>query len=167
MVLSLFTLFHVLVSLVGIGSGLIVTYGLLVSKRLDGWTKIYLTTTAATSLTGYLFPYHGFKRSYVVGLLSLIALGLAIAARYGFGLAGGWRRTYVVGAVTALYFNVFVLIVQLFEKAPVLKALAPTQTEPPFVMTQLCTLLLFVFVGVRAAMNFHTQDSRSLQSRLC
>jgi hypothetical protein len=159
MLLSLFTIFHVLVSVVGIGSGFIVAYGLLTSKDFEGWTKTYLVTTVATSATGFLFPYHGFKPSYVVGILSLIVLGLVIAARYRYGLEGGWRRTYVIGSVTALYFNVFVLVVQLFEKTPALKALAPTQTEPPFLVTQVCVLLVAVYVGVRATMNFHGRSA--------
>src|SRR5450631_3975041 len=137
MLLSAFTIFHVAITLVGIGSGLPVVYGLLTSKRFEGWTALFLTTTVATSVTGFLFPFHGFTPGIGVGILSLILLTFSILGLYRFGLAGGWRKTYAVTAVTALYLNVFVLIVQLFEKVPALKALAPTQSEPPFQVTQL------------------------------
>ena len=161
MILGAFTLFHVLLSLVGIGAGLVVFYGLLTSNRFDGWTKLFLNTTVATSVTGFLFPVHRFLPSHAVGILSLIALAIAILARYRFNLAGGWRRTYVVTAIMALYFNVFVLIVQLFQKVPLLKSIAPTQSEPPFQMAQLATLLIFIFLGVRATMRFRSQPTRT------
>lgn len=155
MILSAFTFFHVLLSLVGIGSGFVVMYGLLTSKRLDGWTSLFLTTTVATSVTGYFFPVHKLLPSHIVGLVSLIVLALAIAARYRFRLEGGWRRTYAITAVIGLYLNVFVLVVQLFMKVSALKQLAPTQSEPPFQMAELGVLLVFALLGVRAAMKFH------------
>src|SRR5580704_7006849 len=110
MSLSTFTLLHVIISLAGIGSGFIVLYGLLNSKRLDGWTAIFLTTTVLTSVTGYFFPFEGFKPSYVVGGISLLVLAIAIYARYSRGMDGGWRRTYVITAMIALYLNCFVLV---------------------------------------------------------
>jgi hypothetical protein len=155
MILRAFTLFHVVLSLFGIGAGLVVAYGLLTSKRLDGWTKLFLVTTALTSITGFMFPVHKFLPSHGVGILSLIVLALAILARYRFDLTGGWGRTYVITAVIALYLNVFVLIVQLFMKVPALKAIAPTQSEPPFQFAQLGALLAFTLIGIRAAMKFH------------
>ena len=114
-------------------------------------------TTALTSITGFLFPVHKFLPSHGVGIVSLFVLLLAILARYRFDLAGGWRRTYVIAAVIALYLNVFVLIVQLFMKVPALKAIAPTQSEPPFQFAQLGALLVFALVGVRAVMKFHAE----------
>jgi hypothetical protein len=159
MILSAFTLFHVVLSLVGIGSGFVVVYGLLASKRLDGWTALFLITTVATSVTGFLFPVHQFLPSHGVGIISLIVLAIAILARYRFHLAGGWQRTYVITAVIGLYLNVFVLIVQLFLKVSALKALAPTQSEPPFQVTQLAALLLFALLAIRAAMKFHNEAS--------
>lgn len=156
MILAAFTIFHVVLGLIGIGAGFVVVYGLLVSKRFEGWTRVFLVTTVATSATGFLFPVHRFLPSHGVAILSLIVLGVAILARYRFGLAGGWRRTWVVTSVIALYFNCFVLIVQLFEKVPALKAIAPTQSEPPFQMVQLAALLIFAFLGTRAAMKFRT-----------
>jgi hypothetical protein len=160
MLLSAFTLFHVVLSLAGIGSGLVVVYGLLNSKRLDGWTALFLTTTAATSLTGFFFPVHQFLPSHGVGILSLGLLTLSIVGRYRFDLAGGWRRTYVITGVTALYLNVFVLIVQLFRRVPELKALAPTQSEPPFQVTQLFALVVFGTLAVLAALKFHAEPLR-------
>jgi hypothetical protein len=156
-ILSALTIFHVLISLVAIGAGLPIVYGLLASKRLEGWTSLFLTTTVATSVTGFFFPYHGFTPGHAVGILSLILLTFSILARYRFALAGGWRRTYAVTAVTALYLNVFVLIVQLFEKVPGLKALAPTQSEPPFQVTQLIVLVLFAALAILAAIKFHAE----------
>ena len=164
MILSAFTLFHVVLSLVGIASGLVVLYGLLESKRFNGWTAIFLTTTAATSATGFLFPFHGITPGIVVGILSLIVLAFAIVARYRYGLAGGWRATYVATSVTALYFNVFVLVAQSFEKVPALKALAPTQTEAPFAVTQLVVLAIFVTLAVRAVFKFHDAPIKAIHA---
>jgi hypothetical protein len=154
MILDAFTIFHVVLSLVGIGSGFVVVFGLIASKRFDGWTSLFLTTTVATSVTGFFFPFHGFSPAYAVGTVSLIVLAIAILARYRFRLAGGWRRTYAITAVIGLYLNFFVLIAQLFQKVPELKAMAPTQSEPLFQVTQLAALVLFVVLGIRAAMTF-------------
>src|ERR1700674_4811479 len=139
---STYTLVHVLISLVGIGSGLVVVFGLLAGKRLDGWTALFLVTTVATSVTGFGFPFDHLLPSHKVGIISLIVLAVAIPARYAFHLAGAWRWIYVVAAVIALYLNVFVLIVRSFEKVPSLKAMAPTQSEPPFLIAQLVVMAL-------------------------
>jgi hypothetical protein len=165
MFLSVFTLFHVLLSLVGIGSGAGMVYGLLESKCLDGWTKIFLTTTVTTSVTGFLFPAHHIKPGHVIGLLSLMALALAILARYRHGLAGRWRSTYVITSAIALYFNVFVLVVQVFEKVPALRALAPTYSEPPFEATQLVVLTFFVIVTSYAVVKFHDAPIRTAHAQ--
>jgi hypothetical protein len=159
MILTAFTLFHVALSLIGIGSGFVVVYGLLTSKRLDGWTALFLSTTVATSVTGFMFPVQHFLPSHGVGIVSLIVLAFAILTRYRFRLAGGWRRTYAITAVVGLYLNFFVLIAQLFMKVPSLKELAPTQSEPPFKITQAVALLIFAILAVRAAMKFHTGDA--------
>jgi hypothetical protein len=152
--LQAFTIFHVILSLIGIASGFVVVFGLLGSKRLDGWTAWFLLSTAATSLTGFFFPFHEFLPSHGVGIVSLVVLVIAIVARYRFHLAGAWRKTYVITAVIALYLNFFVLIVQLFRKVPALEALAPTQSEPPFQIAQLVALLFFAVLGFRAAVKF-------------
>jgi hypothetical protein len=149
-----FTLFHVSISLVGIGSGLVVAFALLASRRLDGWTLLFLATTLATSVTGFFFPFHGFTPAIGVGILSVIMLIVAIVARYTFRLRGSWRWVYVVSAMSALYFNVFVLIVQSFQKIGALKALAPTQSEPPFLLAQGAALLIFLALGTLALRRF-------------
>ena len=136
---------------------MVVAFGLLAAKRLDGWTALLLVTTVLTSVTGFFFPFEGFKPSYVVGAISLVVLAIAILARYRRQLAGGWRRTYVISAVIALYLNVFVLVVQLVEKVPALKAMAPTQSEPPFVVTQVVVMAIFVVLGYTAAKRFREQ----------
>jgi hypothetical protein len=154
MFLATYTLVHVVISLVGIASGLVVLFGLLRGRDLDRWTLLFLTTTVLTSVTGFGFPFQRFLPSHAVGIVSLMALALAIYARYPRRLAGAWRRIFVVGAVLSLYLNVFVLVVQLFLKVPALNALAPTQSESPFQLTQLVFLLLFVVLGVVAVMRF-------------
>jgi len=154
MSLSTFTLLHVIISLAGIGSGFIVMYGLLNSKRLDGWTAIFLTTTVLTSLTGFLFPFEGLKPAYIVGGISLVVLAIAIWARYGRSLEGAARGTYIVTAAVALYLNCFVAIVQAFMKVPALHALAPEGKEPPFLVAQLVVLGLFVWLTILAAKRF-------------
>jgi hypothetical protein len=154
MILRAYTIIHTLISLIGIFTGLIVLFGLLAGKRLDGWTKWFLITTVLTSVTGFFFPFHGFTPAHGVGIISLVVLAVAIFARYPRLLAGHWRWIYVVTAVIALYFNVFVLVVQTFEKIPALHAMAPTQTEPPFKLTQLVILAIFVLLGIIAAIRF-------------
>src|SRR5271169_4442955 len=132
MTTATFTLLHVLISLIGIGSGFVVVSGLLTGKRLDGWTALFLATTVTTSVTGFLFPFDHLLPSHKVGIISLVVLAVAILACYALHLTGAWRRIYVVSALIALYLNVFVAVVQAFLKVPTLKAMAPTQTEPPF-----------------------------------
>jgi hypothetical protein len=158
MSLSAFTQFHVALSLIGILAGLVVLLGMLGSKPLHAVTALFFIATVLTSLTGFLFPYHGVTPGIVIGILSLVALLLAILARYAFHYAGGWRETYVVTSVIALWFNVFVLIVQSFEKVPFLHDLAPTQTESPFKISQIAVLAVFIVLGVRAVRKFHPPD---------
>lgn len=160
MILHIYTIIHTLISLAGIFSGLVVMFGMLAGKRLDGWTKWFLITTVLTSVTGFAFPFHGFTPAYTVGAISLVVLGLAIFARYRRQLAGPWRWLYVIGAMIALYLNVFVGIVQAFLKIPALHAIAPTQTEPPFQITQLVTLGLFVLLTIIAAVRFRPEPVR-------
>jgi|ERR1700675_1000384 len=155
------TFVHVVISLVAIFSGLFVVFGLLRNDRLNHMTALFLATTTATSITGFFFPFHGVTPAGVVGIISLIVLAVAIFGRYSRHLAGGWRRTYVISAVLALYLNVFVLVVQLFEKVPSLRALAPTQSETPFKITQLVVMAIFIALGVFAVRGFHDQASRT------
>jgi hypothetical protein len=151
---SLFTQLHVLLSLVGIGAGLIVLIGLLGGRRNGFWTALFLITTVLTSVTGFAFPNAHITPGIALGVLSLVALALAIPALYVFHLAGGWRRTYVITACIALYFNVFVLVAQLFKHVPFLTALDPTQSGPPFLIAQVVTLGIFVWLTIRAAKKF-------------
>jgi len=149
-----YTLVHVILSLIGIVSGLIVLAGLLRSNRMDGWTLLFLLTTILTSVTGFGFPYHGVTPAIVVGIISLFVLGLAGLARYVFGLRGAWRWIYVVSAVLALYFNCFVLVVQSFLHIPALHRLAPTGSERPFAIVQGIVLVLFLLGGILAVRRF-------------
>jgi len=161
MSLHTFTLVHVLISLIGIGSGFVVMYGLLGRKPLDGITAVFLTTTVLTSVTGYMFPFEHLLPSHIVGAISLVVLAIAIPARYVFHLSGIWRVVYVIGSAIALYLNVFVLIVQSFMKVPALHAMAPTQKEPPFLIAQLSVLVFFVVLTIFAAVRFHPEQARA------
>jgi len=154
MPLSTFTMVHVLISLVGIVSGFIVLFGLLTGRSLDRVTIVFLASTVLTSATGFLFLFEKLLPSHVVGIISLLVLAVAVAARYAFHLARAWRWIYAVTATLALYFNVFVLIAQSFQKIPALKAMAPTQTEPAFKIAQLLALAIFVALGTMAVKRF-------------
>jgi hypothetical protein len=154
-----FTLLHVLISVVGIASGLVVMYGFLASKRVARWTAIFLATTFLTSLTGFAFPFDHLLPSHIVGILSLLVLTISAFALYGLHLRGAWRSIYVVSASIALYFNVFVLVVQSFEKVPILNALAPTQKESPFAIVQVLVLAAFIVLTVMAVRRFKKRQS--------
>jgi hypothetical protein len=155
--IATYTALHVAISLIGIGSGLAVMVGFFTLRRLGKVTAVFLTTTAMTSISGFGFPFHHLLPSHIVGILSLLTLGVAIPAIYVFHLAGAWRWLYVVNSALALWFNCFVLIVQLFEKFSSLRALAPTQKEPPFAITQLLVLLIFVALTTFAVVRFHPE----------
>ncbi|MEY2606826.1 MAG: hypothetical protein QOH31_4659 [Verrucomicrobiota bacterium] len=159
MTLAIYTFIHVVISLIGIFSGFVVLIGLLSGKRLEGWTKLFLITTVATSVTGFGFPVHHLLPSHIVGIISLVVLAIATFARYRRHLVGPWRWIYVSSAIVALYLNVFVGVVQSFEKVPALRAIAPTQTEPPFAITQLVVLVLFVGLAIAATIRFRIQPA--------
>ena len=160
MLLTTLTFVHVIIGFVGIVSGCVVAHGLLTARRLDGWTALFLTTTAATSVSGFLFPFERFLPSHAVGIVSLLVLPVTIYALYRLRLAGRWRAVYAVTAMLALYLNAFVLVAQAFLKVPSLKALAPTGSEPPFAVTQLVVLLLFIVLTVIATMRFRIDPLR-------
>jgi len=150
-----YTLIHVLISLIAIASGFVVIYGLLGGKRLDRMTALFLTTTVLTSVSGFGFPMGDhLSPANKLGIISLVVLAIAVVARYPLHLAGGWRRTYVISAAMALYLNTFVLVVQSFEKVPALKALAPTQIEPPFAIAQGTVLVAFIVLTIFAVKGF-------------
>jgi hypothetical protein len=156
-----FTALHVIISLVGIISGLAVLIAMLNAKRPDGWTALFLATTILTSVTGFLFPSTGFTPAQGVGVLSLVVLAVALLALYGRHLTGAWRWVYAVTALVALYLNCFVMVVQSFQKLPFLRSLAPTQSEPPFQVTQLIVLALFVVAGIAVVKKFHPERRAS------
>lgn len=146
---------HVILSLIGIASGLVVLAGLLTGRRFPLLTALFLATTILTSVTGFPLPPFGFDPPRVVGILSLILLAAAVLGLYVFNLSGAWRWVYVATAVAALYLNVFVAVVQSFQKLPFLNPLAPTQSEPPFIIAQLVVLAIFVGLGILAVFRFH------------
>jgi hypothetical protein len=153
--MNAFTLFHVALSLIGIVAGFVVVFGMIGSQPRRCWTKVFLWTTLATSVTGFFFPFHGFTPALGTGIVSMIVLAVTFYALYSKKLMGSWRWIYAVGAVIAQYLNFFVLIVQSFRKIPALRALAPTQQEPPFGLAQGAALLLFIGLGILAARWFH------------
>ena len=149
-----FTIIHVIISLVAIASGIVVLVGMLGANRLPGWTALFLVTSILTSVTGFMFPINGFTPAIGTGIVSILVLGVALIALYAKHLVGSWRWIYVTAAATALYFNVLVLIVQSFQKVPALHALAPTQSEPPFLIAQGSALVVFLVVGFFTASRF-------------
>jgi hypothetical protein len=149
-----FTILHTAISLIAIASGLVVLAGMLRARRLPGWTAVFLVTTILTSVTGFMFPINGLTPAIVFGLISIVILVIALAALYLKHLSGAWRWIYVTTALVALYLNVFVLIVQSFQKLPALQKLAPTQSEPPFLIAQAVALIAFLILGAMAARKF-------------
>ena len=152
--LETFTVVHVVLSLVGIASGFVVMAGFLARKPGEAWNALFLITTVATSVTGFGFPVDRLLPSHVVGIISLVVLAVAIFALYTFHLRDAWGLTYVVSAAAALYLNVFVGVVQAFQRVPVLRAMAPHQTELPFVVAQLVVLAAFIALTIAAARRF-------------
>jgi hypothetical protein len=160
---SMFTLLHVVVSLLGIATGLVVVAGMLGSQRRDGWTALFLAATVLTSVSGFFFPREQLLPSHIVGALTLIVLAVATVGLYNYRLAGPWRWIYVVTALLAFYFNVFVGVVQAFQKVAFLSARAPTQADPPFVFTQLIVLVAFVATAIVALRSFHPRAPAALR----
>lgn len=144
---------HVVVSLVGIATGFVVLCGLL-TKPHGGWTAAFLATTILTSLTGFPLPATQLLPSHIFGVISMVLLALAVYAIYAKHLTGPWRWIYVTSAVSALYLNVFVGVVQSFQKLAFLKPLAPTQSEAPFLIAQVVVLGLFIVLGILAVKKF-------------
>jgi|SRR4051812_2208053 len=164
MSLATYTAVHVTISLVAIVSGLVVLYGMLKANSLNRTTALFLTTTVLTSVTGFGFPFMGITPAIKVGIISLVLLAVAVIARYPLRMAGIWRKTYVISALTALYLNVFVLVVQSFEKVPALKATAPTQKEAPFVAAQVAVFAAFVVLTYLAAKRFRAEPLTIVKS---
>lgn len=162
MILHIYTIVHTLISLIAISTGLIIVFGMIGSKRLDVSTKWFLITAVLTTVTGFFFPFHGVTPAIILGIITVPVLATTIYARYSRQLVGTWRWIYVIGAVMSLYFNLFVLVVQLFEKVPALRAIAPTQTESPFKLTQLAVLIVSILLGIVAVVRFHPEPRRVL-----
>lgn len=157
MSVATFTLVHVIVSLIGIASGLVVLLGMFGSRRLPGETVLFLLSTVLTSATGFMLPSVGLTPARIFGIISLVALAAAMLALYGRRLSGAWRWIYVAGAVLALYLNIFVLIAQAFLKIPLLHPLAPTGSEPPFLVAEGVLLAIFLAFGGIALKRFHPE----------
>ena len=155
---------HVIFSLIGIVTGLFVFYGLLTRNSYGSWTAIFLASTALTSLTGFPLAPLGFDPARAIGIISLVLLAVAIVALYAFHAVGAWRWIYISSALAALYLNVFVGVVQSFQKVSFLQPLAPTQSETPFVVAQLGVLVAFVVFGVLAVLRFHP-DGAQIEKR--
>jgi hypothetical protein len=149
-----FTQLHVIISLIGIVTGLIAILGLCARRLLRGWTGLFLLTTVLTSVTGFMFPFTSFGPPEIVGVISLIALAITISALYFYKLIGPWRWIYVVMAVLSEYLNVFVGVVQSFQKIPWLHPLAPTGSEPPFIVAQVIVMAIFVVLAIIAIKRF-------------
>jgi hypothetical protein len=152
--LHAFTVVHVILSLIGIAAGLVVLGGMVGGRRLEGWTAVFLVTTILTSVTGFFFPFTRIGPPHVLGVMSLVVLAVTLVALYGQRLRGAWRWLYVVGSLVALYLNVVVGVVQAFQKLPFLTLLAPTQSEPPFLVAQVLVLVTFLVLGIRAVARF-------------
>ncbi|HEX7791384.1 MAG TPA: hypothetical protein VF467_12775 [Afipia sp.] len=156
MSLAGFTVFHLIISMIAIGLGFVVAGGMLASNKLSGWTLWFLVLTILTSATGFLFPFTKLLPSHIVAIISLVLLAVAVYALYGKGLGGVWRTVYVVTAMLALWFNVFVLIAQSFQKVALLNVYAPTGAEPPFAITQGIVLLFFIGLIILGIKRFKT-----------
>ena len=150
------TLIHVLISLVGVLTGLVLLLALMGGRNPQNWAAWFLVSTILTSVTGYFFPITKLTPAQIVGVISLIALALAVYALYGRGLSGRLRGTYVVTVTLALYLNIFVLVIQSFQKIPPLRAIAPGNppSGPAFMITQLVVLVALILGGWKAFRTF-------------
>ena len=158
MSLAAFTLLHVIISLIGIAAGLIVMFGMFASSRMPALTAVFLITTILTSITGFMFPFKAFGPPHAVGVISLVVLVFTVLGLYVYKLAGRWRAIYVSTAIVSLYLNVFVLVVQMFQKIPALNQFAPKGNEPPFAITQGIVLVLFALAGWQAVKRFRPRS---------
>jgi hypothetical protein len=152
-----FTLIHVIISLIGVVSGFIVLFGMFGSHRLPGWTALFLFTTLLTSVTGFLFPATKLTPAGTFGIISLVVMVPTLLALYAFHLRGLWRLIYVGGAVILLFLNSFVVIAQSFLKIPLIHPLAPTASEPPFLVAEGVLFAIFVVLGLTALIKFHPE----------
>jgi hypothetical protein len=157
--LSNYTILHVVICFLGIATGLVVLFGMIADKRLNGWTFWFLFSTVLVNLTGFGFPFDRLLPSHFLGMLSLALLLIAIVARYSFGMSGAWRWIYVISAALALWTNLFALVAQSFGKIPALQPLAPTQSEPPFLIAEVVVLAIVVVLAAIALRKFHPRTA--------
>jgi len=151
MSVEMFTVLHVVISIAAILSGLVVFVAMASNFERDGGLNaFFLVTTILTSVTGFFFHSKAIGPPHIFGVISLVALAAGLYAIYGRRLAGGWRATYILTALLALYLNCVVLVVQSFQKIPALNAFAPKGSEPPFLAAQGATLLLILVLGFLA-----------------
>jgi hypothetical protein len=160
--LPVFTLVHVVISVIGIVAGLVAVGGLIAGVRLSGWIGLFLLTTVLTSASGYGFPFTTLLPSHIVGAISLVVLAIALIAFYGKHLVGGWRTTFVVSSVAALWLNTFVLIAQLLGKTPAIATIAPGPNAPAFGATQGLVLVIFIVIGWLAVRGFRIERREGL-----
>ncbi len=151
-----FTLLHVVISLIAIAAGLVVVIGWMAGRRFSGWTNAFVITTVLTTLTGFMFPITKFTPAIGVGILSAVVLIVAMSSLYVFRLSGVWRLIFLTASITAFYLNVFVAVVQAFQKLEALRRLAPTQSELPFVVVQAAVLLTFMVVGYLSTQRYQS-----------
>jgi hypothetical protein len=162
MSLSAFTQFHVILSLIAIAAGIVVAIAMLGAKRPPALTGLFLLTTAATDITGFMFPIP-FDPADVIGIIDLVAVGIACVALYANHLKGAARWVYVSSALLALYFNCFVLVVQAFQKVPFFHQFAPTGKEPAFAAAQGVVLVAFIGLGIAALKKFRPLPQAALE----
>ena len=161
-----FTVLHVVISLISIAAGFVVVFGMFSSNRLRAWTALFLAATVLTTVTGFLFPITRFTLALAFGIISSVLLAAALLALYVYHLAGAWRWIYVGSAILALYLNVVVGIVQSFQNAAFLRPLAPTQSEPPFLIAQVVALVIFIVIGIAAVIRFHPDAKAAVERRM-
>jgi hypothetical protein len=161
MTTEVFTLVHVVITLIAIASGIVVVFGMIGSHRLGKLTALFLLMTLLTSVTGFMFPFHGPTPAFILGIIAMVVLAICLIARYVKHLYGHWRWIYAITAVISLYLNVFVLIVQTFEKVKLVNPAAPTVGPPfaepqnfQFAVAQGAALVIFVMLGLIAAIKF-------------
>jgi hypothetical protein len=166
MSVATFTTVHVIISLIAIASGFIVIFGMIGSHRLPKLTALFWVMTVLTTVTGFMFLLvpglvKGFTPAMATGVVATVAFVIALVALYVKNLYGRWRWIYAVTAVMSLYLNIFVLVVQSFQKLKILNPLAPSLGPPfaapqdfQFAASQGAALVIFVVLGVIAALKF-------------
>jgi hypothetical protein len=151
-----FTFLHVALSLIGMASGIVALYvGPLGSRGATCVTALFIVSTLATSLSGFMFPSLRLGPGHVTGAMTLLVFVPTLLALYRYRLAEPWRQVYTIGAATALYLNVFIAVLQAFGKVSILRPLAPSFAAPPLVATQLVVLAIFIALLLLAARRLH------------